>query len=29
VIALDEALEALQKMEPRLAQAIELHILGG
>ena len=29
VIALDEALEALQKMEPRLAQAIELHYFGG
>src|SRR5271155_6240863 len=29
VIALDEALEGLQQMEPRLAQAIELHYFGG
>ena len=29
VIALDEALESLQRMEPRLAQAIELHYFGG
>ena len=29
VIALDEALESLQQMEPRLAQAIELHYFGG
>src|SRR5271163_187935 len=29
VIALDEALEALQQLEPRLAQVIELHYFGG
>ena len=29
VIALDEALEGLQQMEPRLAQVIELHYFGG
>ncbi len=29
VIALDDALESLQQMEPRLAQAIELHYFGG
>jgi RNA polymerase sigma factor (TIGR02999 family) len=29
VIALDDALEGLQQMEPRLAQAIELHYFGG
>jgi RNA polymerase sigma factor (TIGR02999 family) len=29
VIALDEALESLQQMEPRLAQVIELHYFGG
>jgi RNA polymerase sigma factor (TIGR02999 family) len=29
VIALDEALESLQRMEPRLAQVIELHYFGG
>jgi RNA polymerase sigma factor (TIGR02999 family) len=29
VIALDEALESLQQLEPRLAQAIELHYFGG
>src|ERR1700742_248599 len=29
VVALDEALEGLQQLEPRLAQAIELHYFGG
>jgi RNA polymerase sigma factor (TIGR02999 family) len=29
VIALDDALEGLQQMEPRLAQVIELHYFGG
>jgi RNA polymerase sigma factor (TIGR02999 family) len=29
VIALDEALQSLQQVEPRLAQAIELHYFGG
>ena len=29
VIALDDALEALLQMEPRLAQVIELHYFGG
>jgi len=29
VIALDEALESLQQLEPRLAQVIELHYFGG
>jgi RNA polymerase sigma factor (TIGR02999 family) len=29
VLALDEALESLQRMEPRLAQVIELHYFGG
>jgi RNA polymerase sigma factor (TIGR02999 family) len=29
VIALDEALQSLQQMEPRLAQVIELHYFGG
>jgi RNA polymerase sigma factor (TIGR02999 family) len=29
VIALDEALEGLQQLEPRLAQVIELHYFGG
>jgi RNA polymerase sigma-70 factor (ECF subfamily) len=29
VIALDEALQGLQQMEPRLAQVIELHYFGG
>jgi RNA polymerase sigma factor (TIGR02999 family) len=29
VIALDEALEGLMQLEPRLAQAIELHYFGG
>ena len=29
VIALDEALESLQQIEPRLAQVIELHYFGG
>jgi RNA polymerase sigma factor (TIGR02999 family) len=29
VIALDDAIEALQQMEPRLAQVIELHYFGG
>jgi RNA polymerase sigma factor (TIGR02999 family) len=29
VIALDDALEGLQRMEPRLAQVIELHYFGG
>jgi RNA polymerase sigma factor (TIGR02999 family) len=29
VVALDEALEGLQQMEPRLAQVIELHYFGG
>ena len=29
VVALDDALEALQQMEPRLAQVIELHYFGG
>jgi RNA polymerase sigma factor (TIGR02999 family) len=29
VVALDDALEGLQQMEPRLAQAIELHYFGG
>jgi RNA polymerase sigma factor (TIGR02999 family) len=29
VIALDEALESLLQLEPRLAQAIELHYFGG
>lgn len=29
VIELDEALESLQQMEPRLAQVIELHYFGG
>jgi RNA polymerase sigma-70 factor (ECF subfamily) len=29
VVALDDALESLQQMEPRLAQAIELHYFGG
>jgi RNA polymerase sigma factor (TIGR02999 family) len=29
VIALDDAIEGLQRMEPRLARAIELHYFGG
>lgn len=29
VVALDEALESLQQLEPRLAQVIELHYFGG
>ena len=29
VVALDDAFEGLQKMEPRLAQVIELHYFGG
>jgi RNA polymerase sigma factor (TIGR02999 family) len=29
LIALDDALEGLQKMEPRLAQVVELHYFGG
>jgi RNA polymerase sigma-70 factor (ECF subfamily) len=29
VVALDEALEGLQQMEPRLAEVIELHYFGG
>ncbi len=29
VIALDDALESLQQLEPRLAQVIELHYFGG
>lgn len=29
IVALDDALEALQKMEPRLAQVIELYYFGG
>jgi len=29
LVALDEALEGLQQMEPRLAQVIELHYFGG
>jgi RNA polymerase sigma factor (TIGR02999 family) len=29
VVALDEALEGLQQLEPRLAQVIELHYFGG
>jgi RNA polymerase sigma factor (TIGR02999 family) len=29
VVALDDALESLQQMEPRLAQVIELHYFGG
>jgi RNA polymerase sigma-70 factor (ECF subfamily) len=29
VISLDDALESLQQMEPRLAQVIELHYFGG
>jgi DNA-directed RNA polymerase specialized sigma24 family protein len=29
VIALDDAIEGLQQMEPRLARAIELHYFGG
>jgi RNA polymerase sigma factor (TIGR02999 family) len=29
LVALDDALEGLQKMEPRLAQVIELHYFGG
>jgi RNA polymerase sigma factor (TIGR02999 family) len=29
VIALDEALESLTRLEPRLARAIELHYFGG
>jgi len=29
VIALDEALESLMQLEPRLAQVIELHYFGG
>jgi RNA polymerase sigma factor (TIGR02999 family) len=29
IIALDEALEALSQLEPRLAQVIELHYFGG
>jgi RNA polymerase sigma-70 factor, ECF subfamily len=29
VIALDDALEGLQQLEPRLAQVIELHYFGG
>lgn len=29
VLALDDALEGLQQMEPRLAQVIELHYFGG
>jgi len=29
VIALDDALQGLQKLEPRLAQVIELHYFGG
>jgi RNA polymerase sigma factor (TIGR02999 family) len=29
VIALDDAIEGLQQMEPRLAQVIELHYFGG
>jgi RNA polymerase sigma factor (TIGR02999 family) len=29
VVALDDALEGLQQMEPRLAQVIELHYFGG
>lgn len=29
VIALDEALESLERLEPRLAQAVELHYFGG
>ena len=29
VIALDDALEGLQQMEPRMAQVIELHYFGG
>ena len=29
VIGLDDALESLQQMEPRLAQVIELHYFGG
>jgi RNA polymerase sigma factor (TIGR02999 family) len=29
VIALDDALEGLQQMEPRLARVIELHYFGG
>jgi RNA polymerase sigma factor (TIGR02999 family) len=29
VVALDEALEGLQQLEPRLAQTIELHYFGG
>jgi RNA polymerase sigma factor (sigma-70 family) len=29
LVALDEALEALLQLEPRLAQVIELHYFGG
>jgi RNA polymerase sigma factor (TIGR02999 family) len=29
VVALDDALEGLEQMEPRLAQVIELHYFGG
>ena len=29
VVALDDALESLQQMEPRLAQVVELHYFGG
>jgi RNA polymerase sigma-70 factor (ECF subfamily) len=29
IVALDDALEGLQQMEPRLAQVIELHYFGG
>jgi len=29
VVALDDALEGLQQLEPRLAQVIELHYFGG
>src|SRR5471030_2080322 len=29
VVALDDAIEGLQQMEPRLAQVIELHYFGG
>lgn len=29
MIVLDEALQSLQQMEPRLAQVIELHYFGG
>jgi RNA polymerase sigma factor (sigma-70 family) len=29
IVALDEALESLLQLEPRLAQVIELHYFGG